>query len=67
MSARARSGTDLPLRFTIPYSVTTYMMSERGVVTMLPGVRLRTIRERRSPFLSYVDARQMKLLPPREA
>ena len=41
ISAFARSATDLPLRLTMPYSVTTYIMSERGVVTMLPGVRFR--------------------------
>ena len=38
ISACARSATDLPFRFTMPYSVTTYMTSVRGVVTMLPGV-----------------------------
>ena len=37
-------GTDFPFRLTMPYSVTTYIMSERGVVTTLPGVRLRTMR-----------------------
>ena len=45
----ARSATDLPFRLTMPYSVTRYITSERGVVTMLPGVRLRTIRLRRLP------------------
>src|SRR4051795_7501242 len=35
--AVARSGMDLPLRFTIPYSVTTYIMSARVVVMTLPG------------------------------
>src|SRR4051812_18428852 len=39
MSACARSATDFPFRFTMPYSVTTYITSERGVVTMFPGVR----------------------------
>ena len=39
MSALARSATDFPFRFAIPYSVTIYITSERGVVTMLPGVR----------------------------
>ena len=52
ISARARSAIDRPFRFTIPYSVTTYMMSVRGVVTTLPRVRAVTIRLRRSPFLS---------------
>ena len=52
ISARARSGTDFPFRLTRPYSVTTNMTSERGVVTTLPGVRSRTIRLRRSPRLS---------------
>src|SRR5215470_1164402 len=52
MSALARSATDLPLRFTMPYSVATYMVSTRGVVTMLPGVRPETTRLCGSPFLS---------------
>jgi hypothetical protein len=34
----------LPLRFTIPYSVATYIMSVRDVVTMLPFVIFRTMR-----------------------
>ena len=44
MRSRARSASDWPLRLTHPYSVTTYMMSERGVVTVLPRVKLKTIR-----------------------
>src|SRR5208282_3157249 len=44
ISARARSGTDLPFRLTIPYSVTTYITSVRGVVTMLPSSIRATIR-----------------------
>ena len=44
ISARARSATDLPFRFTWPYSVTTYITSVRGVVTMLPGVSVATMR-----------------------
>ena len=67
MSARARSATDFPFRFTIPYSVTTNMMSVRGVVTTLPGVRFSTMRLRRSPRLSYVDDRQMNDFPPFDA
>ena len=49
MSAFARSATDLPFKLTIPNSVTTYITSERGVVTMLPDVSVNTIRLRRSP------------------
>jgi len=52
MSALARSATDFPFKLTTPYSVTTYITSERGVVTMFPGVRLSTMRLRRSPRLS---------------
>ena len=48
----ARSATDFPFRLTMPYSVTTYITSERGVVTTLPGVRFSTMRLRRSPRLS---------------
>jgi hypothetical protein len=36
--AVARSGMDFPLRFTIPYSVTTYIMSARVVEMTLPGI-----------------------------
>jgi len=50
--AFARSATDLPFRFTMPYSVTTYIMSVRGVVTMLPLVNDNTMRLRRAPCLS---------------
>ena len=67
MIALARSATDLPFKLAIPNSVTKYITSERGVVTILPGVRLNTIRLRRSPRLSYVDERQMNDLPPLEA
>lgn len=52
MSALARSATDLALRFTIAYSVTTYIMSDRGAVTMFPAVSSRTIRLLRIPFFS---------------
>ena len=67
MRARARSATDLPFKHVMPYSVTTYMTSERGVVTTLPGVRSSTIRLRGSPRLSYVDDKQMNDLPPCDA
>src|ERR1700739_133925 len=66
MIALARSATDLPFKLTIPNSVTTYITSERGVVTILPGVRLNTIRLRRSPRFSYVDERQINDFPPLE-
>src|SRR5207237_10119652 len=59
-SAFTRSATDFPLRFTIPYSVTTYMTSVRGVVTTLPGVSVLATRLCRSPRFSYVDVGQMK-------
>jgi hypothetical protein len=36
----------------MPYSVTTYIVSDRGVVTMFPGVRSSTIRLFRTPFRS---------------
>ncbi len=36
----------------MPYSVTTYIMSARVVVTMLPGVSDSMIRLRRSPRFS---------------
>ena len=52
MIALARSATHLPFKLTMPNSVTTYITSERGVVTMLPGVRLNTMRLRRSPRFS---------------
>ena len=65
--ALARSGMDLPLRSTIPYSVTTYIMSARVVVTMLPGVRSTTTRLARTPWRSYVEDMQMNALPPLEA
>src|SRR3954453_14720009 len=61
--ALARSGMDLPLRFTIPYSVTTYIMSARVVVITLPGVRSSTIRLARTPWRSYVEGMQMNALP----
>ena len=51
----------------MPYSVTTYITSVRGVVTMLPGVSVETMRLLRSPFRSYTDDRQMNDLPPFEA
>jgi len=47
----------------MPYSVTTYITSVRGVVTMLPGVSVGPLR---SPFLSSTDERQRKDLPPFE-
>ena len=50
--ALARSEIDRPLRLTMPYSVTTYIMSLRGSVAMLPGVRLSTIRLWRTPLRS---------------
>lgn len=65
--AWARSGTDLPFRLTMPYSVTTYIMSLRGVVTTLPGVRFNTMRLLRAPRRSYVDDRHMNDLPPLDA
>src|SRR5262249_24550860 len=66
-SALARSATDLPFRFTMPCSVTTYLTSVRGVVTMFPWVRVATIRLLRSPPRSNVEARHMNDLPPRDA
>jgi hypothetical protein len=65
--ALARSGMDLPLRFTIPYSVTTYIMSARVVVMTLPGVRSTTTRLARTLWRSYVEDMQMNDLPPLEA
>src|SRR4051794_27530802 len=65
--ASARSETDLPLRFAIPYSVTTYIMSARVQVTTLPGVRSTTMRLARTPWRSYVDGMQMNDFPPTEA
>jgi hypothetical protein len=59
--------TDLPFRLTIPCSVTTYMTSARVVVTMLPGVRSRTIRLVRTPWRSWSEDGQMNDLPPVEA
>ena len=47
--ALARAGTDSPFRLTVPNSVTTYVMSDRGVVTTLPGVRSSTMRLLRAP------------------
>ena len=67
MSALARSATDLPFRFVMPYSVATYIMSERGVVTMLPLVSDNTMRLRLAPRFSYVEARQTNDLPPLDA
>jgi len=67
ISSFARSGTDRPFRFTMPYSVTTYIMSARVVVTVLPGVSVGTIRLRRAPRYSYVEGRQMNDLPPSDA
>src|SRR6185312_15339912 len=61
------SATDFPFRFTIPYSVTRYITSDRGVVTIFPGVRLNTILLRRSPRFSYVDERHIKDFPPFDA
>src|SRR5205807_2465003 len=58
---------DFPFRLTMPNSVTTYMTSERGVVTIFPGVRANMMRLRRSPRFSYVDERQMNDLPALEA
>ena len=52
INAWARSATDLPFRFTMPYSVTTYITSVRGVVTTFPGVSVDTIRLRRPPSFS---------------
>src|SRR5262249_61833799 len=67
MIALARSATDFPFKLTIPNSVTTYITSERGVVTMLPGVSVNTMRLRRSPLFWYVDERHMNDLPPLDA
>src|ERR1700722_14660574 len=63
----ALSATDLPLRLTIPYSVTTYMVSVRGVVTIFPGVRVATIRLTRWPAFSHVEDRQRNDFPPWDA
>src|SRR4051812_49547684 len=65
--ALARSGMDRPLRFTIPCSVTTYIMPARVQVTTLPGVRSTTMRLARTPWRSYVDGMQMNDFPPTEA
>src|SRR5438093_7540398 len=65
--AFARSGTDLPLRLTSPYSVTANIVSLRGAVTILPGVKFKTMRLRRTPARSYVDDMQMNDFPPFDA
>ena len=44
MSARARSRVVRGFRLTTPYSVTTYCTSDRGVVTMVAGGKVGTIR-----------------------
>src|SRR5208282_4423056 len=67
ISARARSGTDLPLRLTIPYSVTTYITSVRGVVTILQSSIRATILLARRASRSKVEARHRNDLPSREA
>ena len=51
----------------MPNSVTTYIMSLRGSVAMLPGVRLSTMRLWRTPLRSYVDDMQMNDFPPFDA
>jgi len=47
--------------------VTTYITSVRGVVTMLPGVSVVTMRLLRTPLRSYTDDKHMNDLPPRDA
>ena len=48
MIALARSATHFPFKLTMPNSVITYITSERGVVTLLPGVTVNTMQLRRS-------------------
>ena len=57
-------GTSQKRKFTQPYSVTTYMISARSVVTILPGARLKQIFET-GPFLVFAtDDMAMKDFPP---
>src|SRR4030043_486927 len=63
--ALARCQTLLPLRFTMPYSVTIWGTSEAGTVTMSPRSKVGTILEISLPSLSSRAAwRQIKALPP---
>ena len=66
MSARARSRVVRGFRLTTPYSVTTYCTSDRGVVTMVAGGKVGTIRLLGAPSepTPTVEEKARKDLPP---
>ena len=64
INASALCQPESPFKFTIPYSVTTYIVFARVSVTMEPFAKVGRIRDCTSPCLFLkVEERQIKLFP----